>query len=202
MDKPAMTLIPMVVHQTPLGERAYDIYSRLLKDRMIFIGTPIDDDLANAVVAQLLFLESEEKDKDVTLYINSPGGGVSAGLAIYDTMQHIKCDVVTVCNGMAASMAAVLLAGGATGKRFMLPNAQAMIHQVRGGAQGPIPDIKIAYEHGNRMNEILVRLLSEHSKKTQEELMEAVDRDNYMSAEEAVAFGLADKVLRPGEEKK
>lgn len=197
MDKPVGTLIPMVLEQTPDGERSFDIYSRLLRDRMVFIGTEINDTLANTVVAQLLYLESDDASKDVMLYINSFGGGVNAGLAIYDTMQHIKCDVVTYCNGMAASMAAVLLAGGTKGKRFCLPHAEVMIHQVRGEAKGPITDLNIAAEHGGRLNNILVQILSKHTGKTVKQLKKDVDRDNYMNAEEAATYGLIDKVLYP-----
>lgn len=198
MDQPTMTLIPMVVEQTPDGERAFDIYSRLLRDRMVFIGTLIDDNLANTVVAQLLYLESDDASKDVTLYINSSGGSVSAGLSIYDTMQHIKCDVVTYCNGMAASMAAVLLTGGTKGKRFCLPHAEVMIHQISSEVKGPLTDLKIAVAHGDRMNEVLVRILSEHTGKSIAQLKKDVDRDNFMDAGEAVAYGLVDKVLYPG----
>lgn len=188
-------LIPTVIEKTNMGERAYDIYSRLLKERIIFLGTGIDDAVANTVIAQLIFLESEDKDKDIKLYINSPGGSVSAGLAIYDTMQFIKPDVSTICIGMAASMGAVLLAGGAKGKRMALPNADVMIHQVLGGAEGQASDVKIRAEYMLKQKSRLNRLLSKHTGKSEKKIEEDTDRDNFMSAEEAVKYGLIDKVI-------
>lgn len=188
-------LIPTVIEKTNMGERAYDIYSRLLKERIIFLGTGIDDAVANTVIAQLIFLESEDKDKDIKLYINSPGGSVSAGLAIYDTMQFIKPDVSTICIGMAASMAAVLLAGGAKGKRMALPNADVMIHQVLGGAEGQASDVKIRAEYMLKLKSRLNKLLSKHTGKSEKKIEEDTDRDNFMSAEEAVKYGLIDKVI-------
>jgi len=190
-----MNLVPMVVEKSSLGERAYDIYSRLLKDRVIFIGTPIDDTVANLVIAQLLFLESENPKKDVFLYINSPGGSVSAGLAVYDTMQYIKCDVTTMCMGMAASMAAVLLAGGAKGKRFALPNSRILIHQLMGGVQGQATDIDIQAKEILRIKEILNEILSSHTGQSIGKVDKDTDRDYYMSPEEAKEYGLIDKVL-------
>ncbi|SHK04209.1 ATP-dependent Clp protease, protease subunit [Anaerobranca californiensis DSM 14826] len=190
-----MNLIPIVVEQTNRGERSYDIYSRLLKDRIIFIGSPIDDNVANLVIAQLLFLEAEDPDKDIYLYINSPGGSVSAGLAMYDTMQYIKPDVSTICVGMAASMGAFLLAAGAKGKRFALPNSEIMIHQPSGGFQGQASDIKIHAEHilkiKNRINEIL----AERTGQPIEKIERDSDRDRFMSAQEALEYGLIDKVM-------
>lgn len=190
-----MSLIPMVIEKSSMGERAYDIYSRLLKDRVIFIGAPIDDVEANLVIAQLLFLESEDSKKDISIYINSPGGSVSAGLAIYDTMQHVKCDVSTMCIGMAASMAAVLLAGGAKGKRFALPHSRILIHQVMGGAQGQATDIDIQAKEILKIKEILNKVLSEHTGQPVSKIEKDSDRDNYMSPEEAKKYGLIDKVL-------
>ena len=190
-----MNLVPMVVEQTARGERAYDIYSRLLKERVIFIVGQVEDHMANLVVAQLLFLESENPDKDIALYINSPGGSVSAGLSIYDTMQFIKPDVSTICVGMAASMGAVLLAGGAKGKRFMLPNSRAMIHQPSGGFQGQASDIHIQAQEilylKARLNEILAR----HTGKSVEAIAHDSDRDFFMGAEDAVKYGIVDKTL-------
>jgi len=190
-----MNLVPMVVEKSSMGERAFDIYSRLLKDRVIFIGTPIDDNIANLVIAQLLFLESENSKKDVSIYINSPGGSVSAGLAIYDTMKYIKCDITTICVGMAASMAAVLLAGGTKGKRFALPHARILIHQLMGGVQGQATDIDIQAKEILRMKEILNKVLSEHTGQTMDKIDKDTDRDYYMSPEEAKKYGLIDKVL-------
>lgn len=190
-----MNLVPMVVEKSSLGERAYDIYSRLLKDRVIFIGTPIDDTVANLVIAQLLFLESENPKKDVFLYINSPGGSVSAGLAVYDTMQYIKCDVTTMCVGMAASMAAVLLAGGAKGKRFALPHSRILIHQLMGGVQGQATDIDIQAKEILRIKEILNEILASHTGQPVRKVDKDTDRDYYMSPEEAKKYGLIDKVL-------
>ncbi|WP_067620704.1 ATP-dependent Clp endopeptidase proteolytic subunit ClpP [Alicyclobacillus acidiphilus] len=190
-----MSLIPYVVEQTSRGERSYDIYSRLLKDRIVFLGTAIDDDVANAVVAQLLFLAADDPDKDIQMYINSPGGSVSAGLAIYDTMQHIKPDVSTMCIGMAASMGAVLLAAGAKGKRYALPNSEVMIHQPLGGARGQASDIEIHAKHILRTRERLNKILAERSGQPIERVAQDTDRDNFMSAEDAKAYGLIDEVL-------
>jgi len=192
-----MNLIPMVIEQTSHGERSYDIYSRLLKDRIIFIGGPIDDDIANSVVAQLLFLEGDDPDKDINLYINSPGGSVSAGLAIYDTMQYIKCEVSTICIGLAASMGAFLLAAGAKGKRKALPNAEIMIHQVSGGAHGQATDINIQAEQILKLKKRLNEILSERTGQSVERVTQDTERDNYMSAEEARAYGLIDEVFPP-----
>ena len=190
-----MNLIPYVVEQTNRGERSYDIYSRLLKDRIIFLGGEINDDVANTVVAQMLFLEMEDPDADICLYINSPGGSVTAGMAIYDTMQYIKPQVRTVCIGMAASMGAFLLSSGARGKRFALPNSEIMIHQPLGGAQGQASDIKIQAEHILRTKAKMNRILSENTGKDLAAIERDTDRDNYMSAEEARVYGLIDKVF-------
>jgi ATP-dependent Clp protease protease subunit len=190
-----MNLIPMVVEQTSRGERAYDIYSRLLKDRIVFIGSPIDDDVANLVIAQLLFLEAEDPDKDINLYINSPGGVVTAGMAIYDTMQFIKPLVATVCLGQAASMAAVLLAGGAPGKRTALPNARILIHQPMGGTRGQASDIKIQAEEILRLREHLNTILSRHTGQLLERISTDTERDYYMSSEQARAYGIIDQVV-------
>lgn len=190
-----MYLIPTVIEKTHYGERAYDIYSRLLKERIIFIGTPIDDQVANAVIAQLLFLESEDPKKDIKLYINSPGGSVTAGLAIYDTMQYIKADVVTICVGLAASMGAFLLAAGAKGKRFALPNSKMMIHQVMGGAQGQASDVQIQAEEIIRVKNNLNQILAKHTGQTLKKVEEDTDRDRYMTADEALKYGLIDKVI-------
>ena len=192
-----MNLIPMVIEQTSHGERSYDIYSRLLKDRIIFIGGPIDDDLANLVIAQMLFLEGDDPDKDINLYINSPGGSVSAGLAIYDTMQYIKCEVSTICVGLAASMGAFLLAAGAKGKRKALPNAEIMIHQVSGGAQGQATDINIQAEQILKIKKRLNEILAARTGQSVERVTQDTERDNYMSAEEARAYGLIDEVFPP-----
>lgn len=192
-----MNLIPMVIEQTSHGERSYDIYSRLLKDRIIFIGGPIDDDLANIVIAQMLFLEGDDPDKDINLYINSPGGSVSAGLAIYDTMQYIKCEVSTICVGLAASMGAFLLAAGAKGKRKALPNAEIMIHQVSGGAQGQATDINIQAEQILKIKKRLNEILSARTGQSVDRVTQDTERDNYMSAEEARAYGLIDEVFPP-----
>lgn len=191
-------LVPVVVEQTGRGERAYDIYSRLLKDRIIFIGGPVDDHLANLVIAQLLFLELEDPDKDVNLYINSPGGSVSAGLAIYDTMQHIKPDVSTVCVGLAASIAAVLLTGGTKGKRYSLPNARMMIHQPSmHGLSGPAADLEINVREVVAMRQRLEEILARHTGQPLERIKKDADRDFYMSPEEAKEYGLIDEVLTP-----
>ncbi len=188
-------LIPYVVERTSTGERSYDLYSRLLEDRIIFLSGPIDDSVANTVVAQLLYLEGKDPTKDICLYINSPGGSVSAGLAIYDTMNYIKCDVSTICIGMAASMGAFLLSSGAKGKRYALPNSEIMIHQPLGGAQGQASDIKIHAEHILRTKAKLNRILSENSGNDLATIERDTDRDYYMSAEEARAYGLIDKVF-------
>jgi len=190
-----MPLIPFVIEQTGRGERSYDIYSRLLKDRIIFIGEEITDTLANLVVAQLLFLESEDPEKDISLYINSPGGVVTAGLAIYDTMQYIKPDVSTICVGQAASMAAVLLAGGKKGKRYCLPNARIMIHQPLGGAQGQATDIEIQTKENLRIKKMLNEILSSHTGKPIQTIAKDTDRDFFMGPQEALEYGLIDKIL-------
>jgi len=192
-----MSVIPTVVEQTSRGERAYDIYSRLLKDRIIFLGTEIDDDVANAIVAQLLFLASEDAEKEIFLYINSPGGSVSAGLAIYDTMQFIKPDVATICVGLAASMAAVLLTAGAKGKRSALPNGEVMIHQPLGGRQGQAEDLKIAAEHILKTRDRLNRLIAHCTGQPLERIERDTDRDFFMSAEESKEYGLIDQILLP-----
>lgn len=193
-----MALIPTVIEQTNRGERAYDIYSRLLKDRIIFLGTEINDHVANLVVAQLLFLQAEDPDKDISLYINSPGGSITAGMAIYDTMQYIKPDVSTICIGMAASMGAFLLAAGAPGKRYALPNSEVMIHQPLGGAQGQATDIEIAAKRILRMRDRLNRILAERTGQPLSRIELDTDRDHFMSAEEAKEYGLIDHViLRP-----
>jgi ATP-dependent Clp protease, protease subunit len=195
MNEQALNLVPMVVEQTSRGERAYDIYSRLLKDRVVFAVGPVEDYMANVIVAQLLFLESENPDKDIALYVNSPGGHVTAGLAIYDTMQYIKPDVSTICIGQAASMGAILLAGGAKGKRFALPHSRVMIHQPLGGMQGQAADMEIHAREilytRDRLNEILAR----HTGQSVERIKNDTDRDNFMRAEDAVSYGLIDRVL-------
>lgn len=188
-------LVPMVVEQTGRGERAYDIFSRLLKERIVFIGTPIDDTIASLVIAQLLFLESEDPDKDISLYINSPGGSVSSGLAMYDTMQYIRPDVATICIGLAASMGAVLLAGGAPGKRSCLPNSRVMIHQPWGGVQGTASDISIQAEEILRTKKRLNEILAHHCKRPIEAIEKDTDRDRYMSPEEAREYGLIDQIF-------
>lgn len=190
-----MSYVPMVVERSNTGEHAYDIYSRLLKDRIIFLGGPIDDAVANTVVAQLLFLESEDPDKDIHLYINSPGGVVTAGLAIYDTMQYIKPDVSTICIGQAASMGALLLTAGAKGKRYALPNARIMIHQPLGGAQGQSTDIQIQAREIQRIREVINDILVESTGKDRETVVQDTERDNFMTAEEAKAYGLVDEVI-------
>ncbi len=190
-----MTLIPMVVEQTGRGERAYDIYSRLLKDRIVFLGTPIDDNIANLIIAQLLFLQAEDPEKDIFIYVNSPGGSVSAGMAIYDTMQFIKPDVNTTCVGMAASMGAVLLAGGAKGKRAALKNSKIMIHQPWGGFQGAASDIEIHAKEIVKTKEQLNKLLAKHTGQTYEKLVTDTDRDRFMTADEAKEYGLVDEVF-------
>lgn len=190
-----MSLVPMVVEQTGRGERAYDIYSRLLKERIIFLGTPIDDYVASLIIAQLLFLEAEDPDKDIYLYINSPGGVVSSGLGIFDTMNFIKPDVVTTCMGQAASMGAVLLSAGAKGKRFALPNARIMIHQPLGGAEGQASDIEIAANEILRIRKVLNEILAEGTGKSLKEIEKDTDRNFFMSASEALTYGIIDKVL-------
>lgn len=190
-----MSLVPMVIEQTNRGERSFDIYSRLLKDRIIFLGEEVNDVTASLVVAQMLFLEGEDPDKDINLYINSPGGSITAGMAIYDTMQYIKCDVSTICIGMAASMGAFLLASGAKGKRFALPNSEIMIHQPLGGMQGQATDIKIHADRIIKIKHTLNTILSERTGKTLEEITRDTERDNFMTAMEAKAYGLVDEVI-------
>ena len=186
---------PIVIEETPRGERSYDIYSRLLKDNIIFLGTAIDDSVANALVAQMLFLESEDPDKDIQIYINSPGGSVTSGLAIYDTMQFVKNDIVTYCIGQAASMGAHLLAAGTNGKRFALPSARIMIHQPSGGAQGQASDIEITFKEIQRLKDNLAAALAKHTGQTLKKIMRDMDRDYFMSSEEAMEYGLIDRVL-------
>jgi ATP-dependent Clp protease protease subunit len=188
--------IPVVVEQTGRGERSYDIYSRLLKDRIIFLGTAIDDGVANSIIAQLLFLQMEDGKKDIHIYINSPGGSVTSGLAIYDTMQFLTCDVNTYCIGMAASMGAVLLAAGTKGKRFALPNSDIMIHQVSGGASGTASDVERTVEYMYKLKKRLIRILASHTGKTEEQVNHDSDRDYYMSADDAKAYGLVDEVVK------
>ncbi len=190
-----MQLIPMVVEQTHRGERSYDIYSRLLKDRIVFLGTPIDDTISNLVIAQLLFLESDDPEKDIYLYINSPGGSVTAGMAIYDTMQYVKPDVSTICVGQAASMGAVLLAAGAPGKRFALPHSRILIHQPMGGFQGQATDIDIQAREILRLREILNGILGKHTKQSLKKIQQDTERDYFMSGEEAKEYGLIDEVV-------
>ena len=190
-----MSLVPVVIEQTSRGERSFDIYSRLLKERIIFLGEEVNDVSANLVVAQLLFLESEDPSKDISLYINSPGGSISAGMAIYDTMQYIKCDVSTICLGMAASMGAFLLTAGAKGKRLALPNSEIMIHQPLGSAEGQATDILIHADHIKRTRSTINRILSERSGRSLEEIERDTERDNFMTAEEACKYGLIDKVI-------
>ena len=189
------SLIPIVVEQTSKGERSYDIYSRLLKDRIIFIDGEINDAVASLVVAQLLFLESEDPDKDINIYINSPGGSISAGMAIYDTMNYIKPDICTICVGMAASMGAFLLSSGTKGKRYVLPNAEVMIHQPLGGAQGQATEIQIAAEHIIKIKDRLNRILAKNTGQTLKKIVQDTDRDNFLDAKEAVEYGLVDKIV-------
>jgi len=191
-----MLLIPTVIEKEGQIERAYDIYSRLLKDRIIFLGDPIDDRVANIIIAQFLFLDAQSKDKDIKFYINSPGGSVSAGLAIYDTMQIIKSDVSTICVGLAASMASVLLAAGAPGKRFALPNSEVMIHQVMGGAEGQASDIKIRAEHILKTKAKMNKIMAFHTKQKEATVEKDSDRDYFMTAEEALKYGIVDKVIK------
>ncbi|MEC8380419.1 MAG: ATP-dependent Clp endopeptidase proteolytic subunit ClpP [Myxococcota bacterium] len=193
-------IIPTVVEQTHRGERAYDIYSRLLIDRIIFLGTPIDDDVANAIIAQLLFLEQQDPDRDISLYINSPGGVVTAGMGIYDTMQYIKPDVATICVGQAASMGALLLAAGTAGKRSCLPHSRVMIHQPSGGARGQVTDIQIAAMESQRIKDMTAKTLAKHTGKTVEQINKDTERDNFLTSDEAVAYGLVDKVVYPLDE--
>jgi ATP-dependent Clp protease protease subunit len=200
-----MNLIPMVVEQSPRGERAYDIYSRLLKERIIFLGTPVTDEIASLIIAQLLFLEAEDPDKDITFYVNSPGGGVTAGLAIYDTMQYVRCDIVTLCMGQAASMGALLLTAGAKGKRYALPNSRILIHQPMGGFQGQATDIDIHAQEILRMRNDLNKILASHTGQNVRKIKKDTERDYFMNAEEAKKYGIIDKVLdkraNPDEEK-
>ncbi|WP_211172392.1 ATP-dependent Clp endopeptidase proteolytic subunit ClpP [Massilia forsythiae] len=195
LDTQALGLVPMVIEQSGRGERAYDIYSRLLKERVIFLVGPVNDQMANLIVAQMLFLESENPDKDISLYINSPGGSVSAGLAIFDTMNFIKPDVSTLCTGMAASMGAFLLAAGAKGKRFSLPNSRVMIHQPSGGSQGMASDIEIQAKEILYLRERLARIMADNTGQTIEQIHKDTDRDRFLSAEESVEYGLIDRVL-------
>ena len=190
-----MYLVPTVIEKSQFGERAYDIYSRLLKDRIIFLGDGIDDGMANTVIAQLLLLESQDREKDIKLYINSPGGAVTSGMAIYDTMQYVKPDVSTICVGMAASMAAVLLAGGKKGKRFALPNAEILIHQVMGGTEGQASDIKIRAEHILKIKDRLNIILAKHTGQSLKTIENDTDRDNFMTAEESRKYGIVDKII-------
>jgi ATP-dependent Clp protease protease subunit len=197
--RPPQNVIPMVVEQSARGERAYDIYSRLLKDRIIFIGDPVTDHLASLVIAQMLFLEKEDPDADIDIYIMSPGGSVSAGLAMYDIMQMIKCDVATICVGMAASMGAVLLAGGTAGKRYALPNARIMIHAVAGGYEGTVQDAEIRLKEMVRAHESLNAILAKHTGQPYEKVRRDMDRDYFMSPQEALEYGIIDKIAEKGE---
>lgn len=191
-----MHLIPTVIEKSTYGERAYDIYSRLLKDRIIFLGSAIDDNVANTIIAQLLFLESEDKNKDIKFYVNTPGGSVTAGLAVYDTMQYIKPDVMTICVGMAASMGAVLLAAGKKGKRLALPNSEILLHQVMGGAEGQASDIKIRAEHILKVRDRLNKILAGHTGQDLKKIQKDTDRDYFMSPDEAREYGLVDKIIK------
>ncbi|MBA7615917.1 ATP-dependent Clp protease proteolytic subunit [subsurface metagenome] len=195
-----MTLVPIVVEQTPRGERSYDIYSRLLKDRIIFLGTEIDDATANTIIAQLLFLEATDPDKDIYVYINSPGGSVSSTIAIYDTIQYIKADVSTICIGMAASGAALILASGAKGKRFVLPNSRIMVHQPLGGARGQVTDIEIQTRELKRIKDTINKILTHHTGQKFEKVEKDTDRDFYMTAQESKEYGLVDEVIKSREE--
>ncbi len=196
-----MHLIPTVVEKTQNGERSYDVYSRLLKERIIFLGTPIDDSVANSIIAQMLFLASQSPEKDILLYINSPGGSVTAGMAVYDTMQYVKCDVSTVCIGMAGSMAAFLLASGAPKKRFALPNSEILLHQVMGGARGQASEIEITAKQILKIKEKLNKLMAEHTSQTLEKIQKDTDRDFYLTAEEAKKYGVIDDVITRKEKK-
>ncbi|HCA67290.1 MAG: ATP-dependent Clp protease proteolytic subunit [Candidatus Jacksonbacteria bacterium RIFOXYA2_FULL_44_7] len=191
-----MNLIPTVIEKSAYGERAYDIYSRLLEERIVFLGTPITDMVANSVIAQLLFLDSKSNEKDIKLYINSPGGSVSAGLAVYDTMQYVKSDIMTICVGIAASMGATLLASGAKGKRLALPNAEILIHQVMGGAEGQAEDIKISAEHILSIRDRLNKILAHHTGQPMKKISKDTDRDYYMNVEEAKTYGIIDKIVK------
>ena len=193
---PNSLLVPMVIEQTGRGERSYDIYSRLLKDRIIFIGTAIDDHVANLVVAQMLFLQMEDPKRDINLYINSPGGSVTAGLAIYDTMQFVTCDVATYCVGIAASMAAVLLTAGTKGKRYALPNSDVMLHQVSGGAQGPASDVERTVEYMFKLKKRLIGIIAHHTGKTEAQIQQDSDRDYWITAQQAKDYGLVDEVVK------
>ncbi|MEA2088138.1 MAG: ATP-dependent Clp endopeptidase proteolytic subunit ClpP [Candidatus Caldatribacteriota bacterium] len=195
-----MTLVPIVVEQTPRGERSYDIYSRLLKDRIIFLGTQIDDATANTIIAQLLFLEANDPDKDIYVYINSPGGSVTSTIAIYDTIQYIKSDVSTICIGMAASGAALILASGTKGKRFALPNSRTMVHQPLGGAQGQVTDIEIQTRELKRIKDTINKILTHHTGQKYEKIEKDADRDFYMTAQESKEYGLVDDVIKSREE--
>lgn len=195
-----MTLVPIVVEQTPRGERSYDIYSRLLKDRIIFLGTEINDAIANIIIAQLLFLEAADPDKDIYIYINSPGGSVSSTIAIYDTIQYIRSDVSTICIGMAASGAALILASGAKGKRFVLPNSRIMVHQPLGGAQGQVTDIEIQTRELKRIKDTINKILTHHTGQKLEKVEKDTDRDFYMTAQESKEYGLVDEVIKSREE--
>ncbi len=195
-----MNLVPMVIEQTPRGERSFDIYSRLLKERIVFLGSGVDDTVSNLVIAQLLFLEAEDPEKDITFYINSPGGSVTAGMAIYDTMQYVKCDIATLCMGQAASMGALLLAAGTEGKRYALPHSRIMIHQPMGGFQGQATDIDIHAREILRMREDLNQILANHTKNPIEQIAKDTERDNFMNPEEAKEYGIIDKVLIKREE--
>jgi ATP-dependent Clp protease protease subunit len=197
--RPPQNVIPMVVEQSARGERAYDIYSRLLKDRIIFIGEPVTDHIANLVIAEMLFLEKEDPDGDIELYINSPGGSVSAGLAMYDVMQMVKCDVATICVGLAASMGAVLLAGGQAGKRYALPNARIMIHAVSGGYEGTVQDAEIRLKEMVRMHDSLNEILAKHTGQPYDKVRRDMDRDYFMSPQEALEYGLIDKIVDKNE---
>jgi ATP-dependent Clp protease protease subunit len=193
---PTSLLVPMVIEQTGRGERSYDIYSRLLKDRIIFIGTAIDDHVANLVVAQMLFLQMEDPKREINLYINSPGGSVTAGLAIYDTMQFVTCDVATYCIGIAASMGAVLLTAGTKGKRYALPNSDVMLHQVSGGAQGPASDVERTVEYMFRLKKRLIGIIAHHTGKTEDQVQQDSDRDYWITAQQAKEYGLVDEVVK------
>jgi len=203
MDKKMQVMVPMVIEQTPRGfERAYDIYSRLLKDRILFIGTPVDDYVANLIIAQLLFLQMEDKDKDINVYVNTPGGSVTAGLAIYDTMQFIKCDIATYCVGQASSMGAVLLSAGTKGKRYGLPNSRIMIHQPWGGVQGAAADISIQAKEILKLRDRINEILSQHTGQPLDKIQKDTDRDYFMSAQESKDYGLIDEVILPETKKK
>jgi len=195
MFEKAQNVVPMVIEQTGRGERAYDIFSRLLKERIIFIGTPMDDEIANLIIAQMLFLAAEDSDKDINIYVNSPGGVVTAGLAIYDTMQYLKCPITTICIGQAASMGAMLLAAGSKGKRYSLPNARIMIHQPLGGAQGQATDIEIQTKEIMRIKKLLNEILAKHTGQPLAKIEKDTDRDFYMSAQEALEYGIVDEVI-------